>query len=157
MTWTKKMLMVAVLLSLIRGCMGQTICVAFPRGHSAEAVSTRKAVADWLEAKGYATADCYSNPSVAYDFQLWFYPYWGVQEGDTYFVAQAYGGGNVVAGSVGTYQEPVRVNAWSFTLWPKGEDRSVYRDEKAASIDDGLKRLDKTLRKVRKRLAKEGR
>lgn len=156
-----RLLVLALVLCLVRACLAQeyqkkyvaqvtTICVEFPRGDSPQAQHQREAVAEWLRSRGDRTADCYYDDTVPYDAQLWFFPYWGMQPSDTYFVAQIVSSGNLATGAVGTYEEPSIVNSWSFTLRPKGSGSSIYRDEHASSLEDGLKRLDKALKKARK-------
>lgn len=148
----------AVVLCFVQGCLAQdlshvnTICVAWPVGKSAEAKAGRAAVAEKLRGMGYQTADCVTNPDVNYDVQLWFYPYGGKVPSDKVFF---YGQSSNGVGSVIVDQpQAVSVSYWMIELWPKGRYLTMYRNDRASSLEAGLKKLNKDIRKAKKHARK---
>ncbi len=151
----------AVALCFVQGCLAQdlshvnVICVVWPVGNSAEAKTARATVSERLRGMGYQTADCVANPDVAYDVQLWFYPYGGAVQSDKVFFYGQFGAspGGIV-GSVIVDQPTVSVGYWMIELWPKGRYLAMYRNATAPSLAAGLKRMDKDIRKAKKRARK---
>lgn len=134
------------LLLLLATVSSAQVCVTWPRGNSYEARQTRANVSEYLESLKVATADCVSNPAAAYQYELWFYPYSGsVDSGITYFYATVTTAPNTIAGQLITSQPSVEASAWAISLWPRGEYRSVYRDD-ARQLDKGLKTLVKKMK-----------
>lgn len=154
---TKWLFVLAVVLVFMKSCMGQdykkadlsqvsVLCVTWPRGSDSAAIEARAKVSERLRQLGNTVVDCW-NSDVRYDVQVWFYPYSGSVVDPQQFVVQYATAPNVIVAQVLTNRSASFGTGWMFSLWPRNQWHMIYQDDRAESLDSGLKRLSKALRK----------